>query len=497
MPFISFVDVLLIHPQYHRRAGSGTIPPIGLAYIAAALEADGFSVAILDCALDCSSQSPAGLTQFQDYLNQTLPQFLPRYAIGIGPTTTPALKSTYVLAQTLEKIYPNLPLIYGGPFASMPNQAPIFFRLLRATALIRGEGEEAFPTLVKALQQGKRNVAIPGVAWNEHDQPAAALVADINHIPFPARHLLDNDRYRPSLRRNIFSGSMTPIYWSRGCPYQCSFCVSPMLRGNRITRRHSANLFAEMRQCITQFGIHGFIFYDDCLFVKSPQLNQQVQTFAQELIAEVGEIIWEMELRCDAVAALTPESLQLLYEAGCRQINMGIEKSSNHQLQTFNKQLAITDVITACSNVKQTTPSIRLAGTFILGGPGETEETIAATLDFAISLDIDFAHFYPLVVYPGTPFFAQMYAGQDPTAWANAMMSDDSNYWGEILYTTDELPGWRLLEVVHHAYDVFYSRAEWLTNFAMTTHPKTQQTGQTVLEQWRSDRFQLTCDRER
>jgi hypothetical protein len=53
------VDVLLIHPPYHRRAGSGVIPPIGLAYVAAALEAHGLSVSILDCALDSGSQSPA------------------------------------------------------------------------------------------------------------------------------------------------------------------------------------------------------------------------------------------------------------------------------------------------------------------------------------------------------------------------------------------------------------------------------------------------------
>lgn len=80
------VEVLLMHPPYHRRAGSGVIPPIGLAYIASSLEAKDVSVAILDCALDCGSQSPAGLEQFRQYLNKKLDNIIPIKCIGVGPS---------------------------------------------------------------------------------------------------------------------------------------------------------------------------------------------------------------------------------------------------------------------------------------------------------------------------------------------------------------------------------------------------------------------------
>lgn len=488
------IDVLLIHPPYHRRAGSGIIPPIGLAYIAAALEQQGFSVAIVDCALDCGSQSPGGLAQFRQYLIDRLAQWTPRYAVGIGPTTTPALKSIAVLADTLGEVYPELPRIYGGPFASMPSQFPLFFERLGATALIRGEGEEAFPAVIQALRQGQRGRSIAGVAWSGDDRPDAALVADINQIPFPARHLLENHRYRPSLRRNIFEGAMTPIYWSRGCPYHCNFCVSPLLRGHRISRRTPANLFAEMRQCVEQFGITGFIFYDDCLFLKSTTLNQDVQNFCRDLLEAIPPIRWEMELRCDAVAALTPESLQWLYQAGCRQINMGIEKASNEQLKTLNKHLKVTDVVTACDRVRQSVPRMRLAGTFILGGPGETEADIHATITFARSLGLDFAHFYPLEVYPGTPFFDQICQDESPTAWAERMLADEGNHWGEILYETPDLPGWRLLELVHQAYNQFYHRSDWEERFATTTSLEVRQSARVVIDRWCHDRFHLSVE---
>ena len=492
---MEFVDVLLVHPPYHRRAGSGIIPPIGLAYIASCLEAKGFSVAILDCALDCGSQSPVGLDKFQQYLNEKLENITPLKCVGVGPTTTPALKSIYVLAKALKKQYPKIPIVYGGPFASMPSQTPIFFDLLEATAIIRGDGEEAFPLLVNALHAGNMGTSIPGVSWHREEVASIAVVKDVDRIPFPARHLLENHRYRPSLRRNVFDGSITPIYSSRGCPYHCNFCVSPMLRGNQVARRSLDGLFAEMRECVERFQITGFIFYDDCLFVKSITLNQEVQKFCNLLIAEVGEIKWEMDLRCDAVAALDSQSLRSLYNSGCRQINMGIEKASDRQLKSLNKHLTTAIVIAACENVKSAVPDMRLAGTFILGGPDETASDIETTMAFAKYLNLDFAHFYPLEIYPGTPFFDRVCdRGEPPTAWADRMLKDSKNYWGEILYETKELPSGRLLELTHQAYNEFYNRTEWLDRFAATTSLEVRSTAKAVVERWCQDRFHLSFD---
>ncbi len=274
------VDVLLIHPPYHRRAGSGVIPPIGLAYVGSALEQVGYRVAILDCAVDCGSQSHDGLMQFQAFLQERLKNIDPTLCIGLGPTTTPALKSLYVLSEFLDKRYSGIPTIYGGPFASMKDQVPLFFEILRADALVRGEAEEVLPDLIQAMVSGNTGIEIPGVVWNPGDKTPVALVRDINSLAFPARHLLDNNRYKPSLRRNIFQGPITAIYLSRGCPYHCAFCVSPLLRGNRVARRDNSNFFDEMKTCIERFGISGFICYDDCLFLKSRNLNDQVHASA-------------------------------------------------------------------------------------------------------------------------------------------------------------------------------------------------------------------------
>ncbi|MEM8638856.1 MAG: radical SAM protein [Cyanobacteria bacterium P01_G01_bin.54] len=486
------IDVLLVHPQYHRRRGSGVIPPLGLAYIAASLESQGFTVAILDCALDCACQSTAGLAQFRAYLDAQLPRFQPTTCVGVGPTTTPALKSLVILSAALQDHYPALPIVYGGPFASIPSQAPIFFEQLGATALMRGEGEETFPKLARALKKGAIAAPIESVAWQPSQVVPAAVSQNINAIRFPARHLLANQRYQPSLRRDIFDGPMTPIYGSRGCPYRCSFCVSPTLRDNRYYRRSPENLFAEMRQCVSQFGITGFIFYDDCLFLTSAQLNDEVQDFCQGLLTAVGEVRWEMELRGDAIAALNPESLHWLYRAGCRQINVGIEKATNLSLQTLQKQLQVDEVIQACRQVKATVPELRLAGTFILGGAGETEADVAAVIEFARSLPLDYAHFNPLMIYPGTALFTD-YFGVDasPTAWTQKILNDPENVLGEIIYQTPALPAQRLLELTQQAYETFYDERHWSPPVSVESGAATVTSAQQTTQQWRRDRFQL------
>ncbi len=492
------VDVLLVHPQYHRRVGSGIIPPIGLAYIAAALEAQGLTVAILDCALDCGSQSPAGLVAFRQYLDRRLPTITPKTCVGIGPTTTPALKSLHVLAQALQDNYPSVAIVYGGPFASIPSQASIFFDCLHATALIRGDGEEVFPRLVRALQVGEMGAAIAGVSWHKEQIVAAAIVPDADAITFPARHLLENDRYRPSLRRDVFANRViTPIYWSRGCPYRCNFCVSPMLRDNQVYRRSQANLLAEMQQCVQQFGITGFIFYDDCLFLQSPHLNAEVQTFCMALLDTIDVVIWEMELRADAVAALTTDSLRWLYDAGCRQINMGIEKASNQGLAALDKHLRVDQVMRACDHVKQTVPSLRLAGTFIIGGADETEADVESVIRFATSLPLDFAHFNPLAIYPGTPLFAEIFPDDlSQTAWANRMLQDKDNYWGELLYETKDLPAQRLLDLVNRAYETFYQPSRWHLPMTTPSTPQENVRKSMIIDCWSRDRFNLTADKE-
>jgi len=484
-------DILLINPPYHRRVGSGKIPPIGLAYIGAACEAEGMSVLIIDCALENESQTAAGLQQFRHWLINRLRGVGTPKCIGVGPTTTPALKSLRVIAEVLRICYPGIPIVYGGPFASIPGQEPIFFDLLGASALVRDDGEYVFPDLVRMLEKGDIGRPRRGVVWNAVSSTNAECITDLDLVHFPARHLLHNERYRPSLRRDVFKGSsITAIYSSRGCPYECIFCVSPILRNHKIARRSNTNIFEEMRQCIDSRNIKGFIFYDDCMFIKSADIGSSVNEFAQGLMRGVGTVTWEMELRCDAVAAMEPSSLRTLYSSGCKAINMGIEKGSDKGLTALRKRTTISEVVTACRKVNDVVPGMRLTGTFILGGPSETIDDVNETVAFARNLPLDFAHFYPLELYPGTPLFNDRYAGQ-PTAWAYSVLEDERNIWGELIYEDGVLSASRLLESAQSAYKEFYSRPKWHELYLTKIAPVLPYDGLEIVDKWCTDRFSM------
>lgn len=482
-------DVLLIHPPYHARAGSGVIPPIGLAYVASALESKGISVSLLDCALDCRSQSPIGLDRFRRYVADRLERMPPSLCIGVGPTTTPALKSLYALAQIVKQRCLSVPIVYGGPFASIQGQESIFFDILEATALVRGEGEIVFPRLVDALRRGDQGKPIAGVVWDASQDTEIALVEDLDSLQFPARHLLENQRYRPSVRRDALDGPCTAIHLSRGCPYRCNFCLAPILRRGQVSRRTEDSVFAEMRDCMARFGIDGFIFYDDCPFMKSRDLNRQVQQFCAGLRDNVGAARWQIELRCDVVANLNPETLRALLSAGCVQINMGIEKATTSGLKGLNKHITRNEIVTACRHMRATVPEIRVAGTFILGGWGESENDVEVVIEFAKSLELDFAHFCPLEVYPGTSLFSETRNGGGATGWAYNVLEDSNNYWGEMLYETERLSGRRLLELTRRAYQEFYDRPEWLTRFTAMTVPEVRSEAMQIVNEWCHDRF--------
>jgi radical SAM superfamily enzyme YgiQ (UPF0313 family) len=471
------------------------MPPIGLAYVAAACEADGLSVLVIDCALENDSQTSVGLQRFRGWLVDRLRGVEVRKCIGIGPTTTPALKSLMVAAEVLKGRYSGIPLVYGGPFASIRGQESIFFDRLGAAALVRGDGEQVFPELVKILVRGDIGKATSGVVWNVASHTDMALIADLDSVEFPARHLLDNRLYAPSLRRDVFNGdATTAIYSSRGCPYECIFCISSTLRNRRVVRRSNANIYEEMRHCIDSYGLNGFIFYDDCMFAKSADIDFTASEFADGLMREVGPITWEMELRCDAVAALSPTSLRALASSGCAAINMGIEKGSDKSLAALRKRVTISEIATACTKVSDVVPEMRLTGTFILGGPDETRADIDETIAFATNLPLDFAHFYPMEVYPGTQLFNDRYQGQPPTAWAEAIVKDEEDVCGEVIYESDSMAATELLILTQSAYKAFYGRREWHKRYVERIAPKLRYDGLEVVERWCKDRFSVGKD---
>jgi anaerobic magnesium-protoporphyrin IX monomethyl ester cyclase len=398
-------DVILIHPPYHQRTGGGLMPPIGLAYLASSLNECGYSCKIIDATIHFHSLEENDLLMYEKWLSNQLVEFMPTLLIGIGPCTTPALRGIIKTKNVIEKTYPHTPLIYGGPFPTLKSQIPFFFNYLNATAVVRGDGEKPIVHIADTLSRVSPRYPAKGVVWAPNSITEINIEKDLDKIRLPSRSALENNQYYPSLRRDRFDGEITTsIFFSRGCPYKCSFCSSPA-SGGVYRKRSTENLLLEIIDCIENFQIKNYIFYDDCLFIKSKDVEKKIEHFCDELLSLSEKIQWQMEMRGDVLSTLSEYTFTKLQEAGCIQINIGIEKTTNDHLLEINKNLLISEVVEACTKTKKFAPNIVLAGTFILGGVSETVESINSSIDFACKLPLDFAHFSPLQVYPETEIF--------------------------------------------------------------------------------------------
>lgn len=483
-------DLILINPPYHLRNGSSVIFPIGLGYIAATALCAGFTVKIIDGA--CKSQSlwENSVEGFKNWLLKELSASLPKLAIGIGPCTTSSVRSIKTISEICKAVHPNIPLIYGGPLTSIPGQEPLFFEEFAASTIIPGDGEYVVQNLLRALYQNKPLETVNGIITQENKTIPCNIVEDLDATPFPFRDKINNDNnYHLSLRRDLFHPPFATMVSARGCPYKCSFCLSGILRGGQYHRRSISNITQEIKQLQSGIGAQTVVFYDDNFFPSGENLSTDIQTVSEAFSNIPKPLYWQIEMRPDILPFLEPEHAKELYKMGCRQINIGIEKGGDRGRKAIGKNVYSEKIRNTIKKIRKTVPSMRFTGTFILGGPDETMKTIEETIEFAVSLELLFAHFYPLEVYPGTSLFAQTYPNANPLWWYEQIMRDNLP-WGEIIYEGNTLNREELLKCVALAYKKFYQREKW-HKIARAQFGKYYKSVAKSVAVWQHDRFRL------
>jgi anaerobic magnesium-protoporphyrin IX monomethyl ester cyclase len=184
---------------------------------------------------------------------------------------------------------------------------------------------------------------------------------------------------------------------SRGCPFNCDFCSKPVF-GESFRQRSPGNVIAEVQE-ILSLGYERVFFQDDC-FTLSPRW---VSSFCDEIGRRGVEFEWECLSRVDS---LTIELAREMREAGCRRVFFGLESGSDEVLKIMNKSTTVERARSAVQAASEA--GIETGAFFILGYPGETDETILETIRFAVGLPLDYLSFslpYPI---PGTGLYAKL-----------------------------------------------------------------------------------------
>jgi radical SAM superfamily enzyme YgiQ (UPF0313 family) len=256
------------------------------------------------------------------------------------------------------------------------------------------------PTYKPSLNEdGTVNMhGIKGIAWRKDGESILnfprSFIADLDDMPIPMHELLPLQSYRMPL----IKGAFTFIVTSRGCPAGCTYCIKHVSY-QYATRLRSPKLIMEELWYLKKLGINNIHMYADLFTVSRDQVVELCKLMIDEKIG----IKWTCNSRVDYV---DEDMLILMGKAGCRLISWGIE-SGNEQILKHARKGAYPDKAERALRWAKKA-GIMNWGYFIIGLPGETEQTIRQTIDFAKKLPLDIALFHVAAPYPGTPFFFEV-----------------------------------------------------------------------------------------
>ncbi len=364
--------------------------PLGLLYIAGNLLKHNFEVSIVDGEQIGNRAVIARMRELQPEV------------IGLTATTF-SFDQAAALVRSIRSILPNSLIVMGGPHVSaLPHET--MSELPELDGCVVGEGEEA----MLELASGAAPEQIAGLVWRTNDgefriNPAREFACILDDYQ-PSWQLLDNFPiwYQPGFQdRNL--GRSISLVASRGCSYNCSFCAGPGIHGNRRRSHSPEYVVTTMMTLASQYGISNFYFHDD----NFTQDKDWLAEFCNRLELASTKLRWSCASR---VEPLSRPILDQMRRAGCTQLGIGVESSSDRILQWLNKS-------TTFGTVRQTLREIHAAGIetklyLIIGTPIETITELAATLRHILQVGaahIQMIYFTPL---PGTADAVRNEAGR-------------------------------------------------------------------------------------
>jgi anaerobic magnesium-protoporphyrin IX monomethyl ester cyclase len=261
-------------------------------------------------------------------------------------------------------------------------------------------------------QDTSRQDTEPGYPDNESTvirvPPVHQPLEVIERLPLPDRSVFDHRRYQEFWERTL-GCRMTSIMVTRGCPYSCDFCSKPVW-GNDFRKPSLERVFAEIRD-ILSYGYNRLWIADDSFTLDTGYLEE----FCKKKIADGFPFTWTCLSRVDR---LDEEIVGLMKEAGCVRVHLGLESGNDETLKLMGKRVSVSDGIEAVRLFQQA--GIETAGFFIVGYPGETDESIDETLALAVSLPLDEISINVPFPLPGSPLFSRVAAVDTTAEWKTA-----------------------------------------------------------------------------
>jgi anaerobic magnesium-protoporphyrin IX monomethyl ester cyclase len=366
------------------------LPPIGLMYVAAALEKAGFQVQMLDNYLMKKSTE-----EIKQLIKQINPEIV---GITCGSATYPRCIET---SKAIKQVKPDCKIVVGGWHASyMPDS---LLANPEIDYVVMGEGEKAITELAAAITNGNQTQAatIAGVACKRNGayiKNPPKYIENMDEIPYPARHLLPLELYDRTIEY-LDAKPADVMSISRGCVYNCGFCETRKLWGNICRGFSPPRVIGEIQDLMSKYGTKGIYFINDNFTLR----KKETAELCNLMIENKLDLEWVCDTRVDLV---NNELLALMSKAGCKTIWFGVESASPKILQRIGRNTTPEQVETAFKLCKKN--GIKTACSFMLGLPDETLKDMEASLKFAKKLNPDWCQFNTFIAYPDSRLYNEL-----------------------------------------------------------------------------------------
>ncbi len=375
-----------------RWSGGSSMPPLGLLYIGAVLEREKVPVEIVPC-----NVLGLGWKDIVRKIRSDRPDI-----VGVTITTENRFQA-FKLIRLAKRAHPGCLTVLGGPHASMAAEDCIR-HIPELDVVVRGEGEMTMLELVRAWDAAPRLESldgIPGLVLRRGGQPAAnpprMPIADLDSLPYPAYHLVPLEKYNFAF--DVPGRGPLPavnVMTSRGCPFACNFCATPVNWGRHVRMRSPENVVREIELLKERYGIKVVFFFDDT-FNASPK---RADAICDLMIERRLDVFFKCDVRLDIMSRALLEKMK---RAGLFHLSYGLEAGSDRvREEIVGKQIEMADF----HNLTSWCVELGIVANvfFIFSHPTETWEEAQVTIRIIeqyqdrIEGSVAILH-----IYPGTP----------------------------------------------------------------------------------------------